>query len=86
MSTAAANGRAGLVATWAYAAAVVLLPFGRASEVAVLVALGLFGWLAWRERGWLRAAPMRLPIALFLAYWIPTLLSAPDAVAPAKSW
>ncbi|MBK8283897.1 MAG: O-antigen ligase family protein [Ahniella sp.] len=64
-----------------------LLPFGRASELPVL--LGALIGLAdlWRQRATLRDDPIfRLILLCFLAYWVPELVSALDSVAPSKSW
>ena len=64
-----------------------LLPLGRSAEAALAVAAlgGLV--LAWRERVRLAQQPgLRLVALLFACYWLPALLSAPAAVAPAKSW
>jgi O-antigen ligase len=65
----------------------VLLPLARTSEV-LLVAGGIAGLvLAWRERARLRTNPgVRLAATLFACYWLAALLSAPAAVAAAKSW
>lgn len=64
-----------------------LLPFGRAAELALLAGAAL--WLATihASRGGLFADPRQiLLLALFLGYWLPQLLSAPDAIAPRKAW
>ncbi|HEX6832553.1 MAG TPA: O-antigen ligase family protein, partial [Rudaea sp.] len=65
----------------------VLLPVGRTSEAPLVVA-GIAGLvLAWRARaGLARDGAIRLVAAVFLCYWLPALISAPDAVAPAKTW
>lgn len=64
-----------------------LLPFGRASELALLVgaALGLCSFFA-RDSALRRDPRLPLLLALFLGYWLPQLFSAFDAVAPAKAW
>ncbi len=64
-----------------------LLPFGSVSELPLLIA-ALIGIVdGWKSRSWLFAADGgRLLGVLFLAYWLPELLSAFDSVAPAKSW
>src|SRR5690606_24475831 len=63
-----------------------LLPFGSAAELPLFVAalLGLVAYL--RGRIDPRAPAPRLALLLFLAYWLPELLSAFDSVAPRKSW
>jgi len=67
-------------------AAFALLPFGRTSElpIALAAAFGLYaiarGRIDWRAPG------PRLTLALFLGYWLPQLLSAPDAIAPSRTW
>ncbi len=63
-----------------------LLPFGRASELPLLIGavLGLV-WL-WQGRIAIGAPAVRLAGLLFLGYWLPQLLSAFDAVAPRKAW
>ena len=63
-----------------------LLPFGRSSEIAVLVAAG---WgLLWALRDPLlrRQPAFLLATLLFLGYWLPQLVAAPDALAPGKAW
>lgn len=71
---------------WLLIAAFVLLPFGRAVELPMLLAaiLGVVavvrGARPWREPAG------RLAAVLFLGYWLPELLSAFDAVAPKRSW
>src|SRR6185437_15807580 len=68
-------------------AVILLLPFGRASEVALLVclvgALALFA-RAPAERA--RDPGARLFLALWLCYFAAALISAFDAVQPDKSW
>ena len=71
----------------ALALLLVLLPVGRTAEVALLI-VALAGLVAaWRARGdreaWRAATPVLL---VFAAYWLPTSISAFDAVAPDKSW
>jgi O-antigen ligase len=63
-----------------------LLPLGRSSELPMLVAALIGSWWAWRGRVDWRADATRLAMVLFLAYWLPQLLSAIDAVAPRKAW
>ena len=69
------------------AAVILLLPFGRASEAALLacliVALVLFA-RAPADR--VRDAAARLFLALWLCYFAAALISAFDAVQPGKSW
>jgi O-antigen ligase len=67
-------------------AVLALLPFGRASELPMLIA-AVIG-LVWLLRGRLSLADPALRLAglLWLVYWLPQLLSAFDAVAPGKAW
>lgn len=63
--------------------ALVLMPWGRSAELPVLLAalLGL------RELPRLKLDPDTRPLLVaFLAYWLPELISAPDAVEPVKAW
>jgi O-antigen ligase len=64
-----------------------LLPVGRASEapLAICAALGLV--YAWRMHRVLRSDPgVRLATLLFACYWLAALISAPAAIAAAKTW
>ena len=64
-----------------------VLPVGRAAELPLSLAsiLGLI--VAWQQRQALRADPgVRLAVALFACYFIAALISAPSAIAPAKTW
>lgn len=74
------------LAPWILLAVPVLLPFGRLSELPLLIAaaLGLIDFL--RRRIDLRDAAPRMASLLFLAYWLPELISAPDSHAPQKTW
>lgn len=64
-----------------------LLPVGRAAELPVLVGAAWGVGLMLRERGALLSLPgVRLALALFACYWLPSLISAIDAVAPEKTW
>jgi len=66
---------------------VALLPVARSAEAPLLVASVAGLWLAWRERERLAANPgARIAVALFACYWLAALISAPAAIAPAKSW
>ncbi|HEX7914442.1 O-antigen ligase family protein [Rudaea sp.] len=68
-------------------AVVVLLPFARSAEAAIDIGAIAGIVLAWRQRGALAAnAGVRLAAMLFLCYWLPALISAPDSVAPGRSW
>lgn len=69
-----------------WTACLVLLPFGRSAELAMLVAAVLGIAMAIREPARLRDPALRLPLLLFLGYWLPELLSAFDALAPRKVW
>ncbi|GAB4258510.1 MAG: O-antigen ligase [Methylomicrobium sp.] len=63
------------------AAFVVVLPFGNAFEapIAIMAALGL--WLVYSQRQAVVAAPFFRPMMLVgLGFWLPMLLSLPDAV------
>jgi O-antigen ligase len=65
----------------------VLLPVGRGSEgpLAIAAIAGLV--LAWRQRTTIGGNfGVRLLSIVFLCYWLPALISAPDALAPAKTW
>lgn len=77
-------------AAWWLAALVFLLPFGRSAE-AVVLAMAVLGLPLLRElvRGLRRGEAERAQLvtaALFTAYWLPQLLSAPDSLAPSKTW
>lgn len=67
-------------------APLILLPFGVAAELPLLLAalLGLVAWL--RGQFDSRAPSFMLATTLFAAYWLPELISAVDSVAPRKSW
>lgn len=71
---------------WLLLAVPALLPFGSAAELPLLIGalLGLVALL--RGRIDPRATGPRLALLLFLAYWLPELLSAFDSVTPRKSW
>ena len=64
----------------------VLLPLGRSAEVPLVLAAGATLVLLVRSRLALDAPAARLVLALFACYWLAALVSAPGAVAPAKSW
>jgi len=70
---------------WLLLAMLALLPFGRASELPLLVA-AITG-LVWAIRGTIawRAPGVRLALLLFLGYWLPELLSAVDAIEPGRA-
>jgi O-antigen ligase len=69
---------------WTLVAIPLLLPFGAAPELPVLVAafwsLAMLRNVAWRAPG------PRLALVLFGAYWLPELLSAFDSYDARKSW
>lgn len=71
---------------WLLLALPLLLPFGSAAELPLL--LGAIAGLVAALRGRLdwRAAGPRLSLLVFGAYWLPELFSAFDSVAPRKSW
>jgi O-antigen ligase len=63
-----------------------LLPFGRTAEVPMLImALFVFLVAVTKGRGWYRHPSVRLFIVVFLAMWIPILVSLPDAVNPPET-
>lgn len=64
-----------------------LLPFSRAAELPVLLGALAGAWLGVRHRGaWLQSQPARTLLLALGAYTLAALLSAPDAVAPDKTW
>jgi O-antigen ligase len=66
---------------------VFLLPFGRASELGTLICLLGAAILFVRDRRALAGhAGARLALWLWAAYFLAALLSAPDAIDPARSW
>jgi O-antigen ligase len=68
-------------------AVLVLLPVGRAAELPLLIAAIAGALLFVRTpSAWLADARLRLAGGLFVAYWLPQLLSAFGAVDPAKAW
>lgn len=64
----------------------VLLPLGRAAELAVLAAALAGCILALQGRLRMAGAGMPLVLLLLACYWLPALGSAPFAVAPGKTW
>ncbi len=63
-----------------------LLPFGRASELPILIG-ALYALAAWRREPRRVFAPRyRLALLAFAGYWLPELVSAFDSIAPDKSW
>lgn len=74
------------LALWLLLASIVLLPFGVAAEVPVLIG-ATAGLAQWLRRRWDWNQPtLRLALGLGLAYWLPEFVSAWDSVAAAKSW
>jgi O-antigen ligase len=68
-------------------AVLVLLPIGRTAELPLLLAaVAGIALLARDPRGLWSDARVRLACGLFLAYWLPQLLSAFGAVDPARAW
>lgn len=63
-----------------------LLPFGRASELPILIAAIIGTVRAVRTGSGWRDPRHRLATLAFVAYWLPECLSAFDSLAPAKSW
>ncbi|HEX6613749.1 MAG TPA: O-antigen ligase family protein [Rhodanobacteraceae bacterium] len=69
------------------AAVIFLLPFGRASELGVLVCmLGAAIFFARERSAWKDHAGAKLLLALWSCYFAAALISAFDAVQPGKSW
>src|SRR5690242_19188497 len=68
-------------------ALVFLLPFGRASELGVLICiLGALLFFARSRDAWKSHAGAKLLLALWLCYFAAALVSAFDAIQPGKSW
>ncbi|MEO6967442.1 MAG: O-antigen ligase family protein [Rhodanobacteraceae bacterium] len=68
-------------------AVIFLLPFGRASEFAVLVCmLGAAIFFARAPRAWRGHEGVKLLLILWACYFTAALISALDAVNPGKSW
>lgn len=68
-------------------AALALLPISRLVELPLVVMAVLGGRRLWREgSATFRDRRVWLLTAIFLAYWIPVLVSAFDAVHPEKTW
>ncbi|HXS74204.1 MAG TPA: O-antigen ligase family protein [Rhodanobacteraceae bacterium] len=68
-------------------AVIFLLPFGRASEVAVLICiLGAVLFFVRAPRAWREHPGAGLLLACWLCYFAAALISAWDAVNPGKSW
>jgi O-antigen ligase len=73
-------------AAWGLATLIALLPFARLSELpALLMAIAGCRLLPDLVRG-RSDSGQRLAALLFLAYWLPELISAFDSLNPAKSW
>ena len=70
-----------------FAAILLLLPVGRTAELALVVCVvaALGAWARGAEPSW-RGAHARLLLALFAAYWLPSLCSAWDSVQLEQSW
>lgn len=71
---------------WLLVAVPLLLPFGRLGELPLLIGAVVGAIDAARSRVPWRAPHVRLALLLFVAYWLPELVSAFDSVAPRKSW
>lgn len=68
-------------------AVVFLLPFGRASELGVLICmLGALIFFARARSAWKEHPGAKLLLALWLCYFAAALISAFDAIQPGKSW
>jgi O-antigen ligase len=65
---------------------IVLLPLGRSAELPLVLAAGAALVLLVRSRLALDPSTARLVLSLFACYWLAALVSAPGAVAPAKTW
>lgn len=64
-----------------------LLPISRLVELPLVIMAVLGGRRLWREGRSVLADPRaQLLTLVFLAYWLPVLVSALDAVHPSKSW
>jgi O-antigen ligase len=73
-------------AAWGLAALLALLPFARLAELPLLMmAIAGCRLLPDLVRGRAEGG-QRLAALLFLAYWLPELVSAVDSLNPAKSW
>ncbi|HET8900108.1 MAG TPA: O-antigen ligase family protein, partial [Rhodanobacteraceae bacterium] len=84
---AMASHRDAIVALLPLWCVIVLLPFGRSAELGSLLAIVLVAVGVWRQpRAWLGTPTARLLLALFAAYFLAALLSALDAIRPARSW
>jgi O-antigen ligase len=69
------------------AAVIFLLPFGRASELGVLICmLGAVIFFARARNAWKEHAGAKLLLALWFCYFAAALISAFDAIQPGKSW
>lgn len=63
-----------------------LLPFGRSAELPLLLGAVAGLVLAARDPSLRRVPEFRLATLLFLGYWLPELLSAPDALDRGRAW
>jgi O-antigen ligase len=73
-------------AVWLLLAVPALLPFARLAELPLVIGALLGAIAMLRGRIDWRAPASRLALGLFACYWLPELVSAPDSVAPGKSW
>lgn len=64
----------------------VLLPVGRLAELPLLAGAIWGLLLLWRDGDLLRQPGVRLALLAFAGYWLPALVSAFDAVEPARTW
>jgi O-antigen ligase len=68
-------------------AVLALLPIGNSAEVPLWIGTVAGLVLLWRHRANLsRDRAIILAAILFACYWLPTLIAAPTAVAPERSW
>ena len=79
-------GRRQLAAALCLWSVLFLLPFGRASEIPILIG-ALYALAAWaREPRRILAPRYRLALLAVTAYWLPEFVSAFDSIARDKSW
>ena len=72
---------------WLVFSLLALVPIGRLEELPLLVMAVLGGMHLWRERGAVfEDSRTRLLSVVFLAYWLPIVISCFDAAEPQKTW
>ncbi|HEX4480313.1 MAG TPA: hypothetical protein VH082_05855, partial [Rudaea sp.] len=68
-------------------AVLALLPIGSSAEAPLAIGAVAGLVLVWRHRANLSGdRAVALAAIVFACYWLPTLVSAPAAIAPAKTW